>query len=85
MYLQQKATQMLIKGRHSTWPLGDTYQVQMSGIGLQMPWWRNWREGWIILGLGKQIRHLVIFYFNFLWWQFVNICEIFICIVVFIQ
>ena len=27
---QQKATQML-RREHSTWPLGDTYQVQMSG------------------------------------------------------
>ena len=30
VYSQQKATQML-RGEHSTRPLGDTYQVQMSG------------------------------------------------------
>ena len=30
IYSQQKATQML-RGEYSTRPLGDTYQVQMSG------------------------------------------------------
>ena len=30
IYSQQKATQLL-RGEHSTRPMGDTYQVQMSG------------------------------------------------------
>ena len=30
----------------------------------QMPSWRKWREVWIILRLGKQIKHSIIFCFN---------------------
>ena len=36
----------------------------------QMPSWRKWREVWIILRLGKQIKHSIIFCFNFSYWHF---------------
>ena len=55
------------KREHNTWPVGKTYQVQMSGTctkkGFQMPWWRGWGEVWTTIRLGKQIYLLVVLIF----------------------
>ena len=67
IYLQQKAAQML-RGEHSTWSIGDTYQAQMSGThpkrASKCPGGGKGGGGELnnfrISNLGKQIRHTII-------------------------
>ena len=63
IYSQQKATQML-RREHSIRSLGDTYQVHMSSTHANALVEKV--EGRLNnFRLGKQIRHLIIFCFNF--------------------
>ena len=62
------------KEGYNTRPVGETYQVQMSGDGkkcFQMPWWRRW--GWTMIELRKQFRHLIICCLEFVIMTFLNI------------
>ena len=72
-------------GEHSTQPLGElptSINVWCPHkIGFQMPWRRKCRDGWTILELGKQFRHLIICCFSFSWRHFSSIREILLCIV----